>query len=54
MDEQFAYRTGRTDPAKSSRGIIAALMVLVILSISIPGNVTLQSEVSRCSRKDDG
>lgn len=30
MDEQFAYRTGRTDPAKSSRGLIAALMVLVI------------------------
>ena len=30
MDEQFAYRTGRTDPAKSSRGIIAVLLILVI------------------------
>ena len=30
MDEQFAYRTGRTAPAKSSRGIIAALLILVI------------------------
>lgn len=30
MDEHFAYRTGRTDPAKSSRGIIAVLLILVI------------------------
>lgn len=30
MEEQFAYRTGRTDPAKSSRGIIAVLLILVI------------------------
>ena len=30
MDEHFEYRTGRTDPQKSSRGIIAALLILVI------------------------
>ena len=31
MDEQhFEYRTGRTDPQKSSRGIIAVLLILVI------------------------
>lgn len=30
MDEQFEYRTGRTDPAKSSRGLIAVLLILVI------------------------
>ena len=30
MDEQYAYRTGRTDPAKSSRGIMAVLLILVI------------------------
>ena len=30
MDEQFAYRTGRTDPAKSSRGLIAILLICVI------------------------
>ena len=29
MDEH-AYRTGRTDPAKSSRGLIAVLLILVI------------------------
>ena len=30
MDEQYAYRTGRTDPAKSSRGVIAVLLICVI------------------------
>ena len=30
MDEQYAYRTGRTDPAKSSRGLIAVLLICVI------------------------
>ena len=30
MDEQYAYRTGRTDPAKSSRGLIAILLICVI------------------------
>ena len=30
MDDQYAYRTGRTDPAKSSRGLIAVLLILVI------------------------
>ena len=30
MEEQYAYRTGRTDPAKSSRGLIAALLICVI------------------------
>ena len=30
MNENFEYRTGRTDPTKSSRGVIAALLVLVI------------------------
>ena len=30
MDEQYAYRTGRTDPAKSSRGLIAFLLICVI------------------------
>lgn len=30
MDEQYAYRTGRTDPIKSSRGLIAVLLILVI------------------------
>ena len=31
MDEHFAYRTGRTDPAKSRRGLMALLLILVIL-----------------------
>lgn len=31
MDEQYEYRTGRTDPMKSSRGLIAVLLILVIL-----------------------
>ena len=30
MEERFEYRTGRTDPAKSSRGVIAILLILVI------------------------
>ena len=30
MDEHYEYRTGRTDPAKSSRGLIAALLICVI------------------------
>ncbi len=31
MDEQhYEYRTGRTDPQKSSRGLIAVLLILVI------------------------
>lgn len=30
MDEQHAYRTGRTDPQKSSRGLIAILLICVI------------------------
>ena len=30
MDEQYAYRTGRTDPKKSSRGMIAVLLICVI------------------------
>lgn len=30
MDEQYAYRTGRTDPTKSSRGLIAFLLICVI------------------------
>ena len=30
MDERYAYRTGRTDPAKSSRGLIAGLLICVI------------------------
>lgn len=30
MDEQYAYRTGRTQPKKSSRGLIAALLICVI------------------------
>ena len=30
MEEQYAYRTGRTDPAKSSRGLIAVLLICVI------------------------
>jgi len=30
MDEQYAYRTGRTDPTKSGRGLIALLLILVI------------------------
>lgn len=30
MDEQYAYRTGRTAPKKSSRGLIAALLICVI------------------------
>ena len=30
MDERYAYRTGRTDPAKSSRGLIAILLICVI------------------------
>lgn len=30
MDEQYAYRTGRTDPIKSSRGLIAFLLICVI------------------------
>lgn len=30
MDEQYAYRTGRTDPVKSSRGLIAVLLICVI------------------------
>lgn len=30
MDEQYAYRTGRTDPKKSSRGMITALLICVI------------------------
>ena len=30
MDERYAYRTGRTDPAKSSRGLIAVLLILLI------------------------
>ena len=30
MEEQYAYRTGRTDPAKSRRGMVAALLILLI------------------------
>ena len=30
MDEQFEYRTGRTQPEKSSRGLIAILLICVI------------------------
>ncbi|MBR5021724.1 MAG: PDZ domain-containing protein [Oscillospiraceae bacterium] len=30
MDEQYAYRTGRTDPIKSSRGLITFLLICVI------------------------
>ena len=30
MDEQYAYRTGRTDPKKSSRGMIAVLLICMI------------------------
>ena len=30
MEEHFEYRTGRTDPAKSRRGLIAILLILVI------------------------
>ena len=30
MEEQFEYRTGRTQPEKSSRGILAVLLICVI------------------------
>ena len=40
MDEQYAYRTGRTDPTKSSRGLIAVLLICVIF---LGGLISAQS-----------